>query len=120
MICTLMLLAAAPAPVAAPAQGDWFASLYTGEGIELRADERVFALFSVLNAVGYDSGPITRKEPVPKVLYHPGRQVAPRVIGSDTAARKAADTFLDAHPVALRRYLQYAVSASQPPFSSGA
>lgn len=111
--------AAAPAP-AAPVQGDWFASLYTGEGIELRADERVFALFSVLNAVGYDSGPVTRKEPVPKVMYHPVRQqVRSRVIGGGDDVRKAADTFLDAHPVALRKYLAYAVSSSPPPFASG-
>lgn len=114
--------AAAPAPApAAAAQGDWFASLYTGEGIELRADERVFALFSLLNAVGYDAGPITRKEPVPKVQYHPVRQqVRSRVIGGGEDVRKAADAFLDAHPVALRRYLAYAVSASPPPFANGA
>lgn len=123
MILVSILLLAAPAPAAAPAaqqQGDWFASLYTGEGIELRADERVFALFAMLNAVGYDTGPVTRKEPVPKVLYHPVRlQVRARVIGGDPEVRKAADAFLDAHPVALRRYLSYAVSASPPPFSSG-
>jgi hypothetical protein len=102
-------------------QGDWFASLYTGEGIELRADERVFALFAMLNAVGYDQGPVTRKDPVPKVLYHPVRQqVRQRVIGGDADVRKAADGFLDAHPVGLRKYLQYAVSASPPPFTSGA
>src|SRR5438132_7123183 len=98
----LQMALAASAP--APASGDWFASLYTGEGIELRADERVFALFSVLNAVGYDAGPVTRKDPVPKVLYHPVRQqVRSRVIGSDADVRKAADTFLDAHAVPLRR-----------------
>lgn len=124
LLVSIILAATAPAPAPAPvaaAQGDWFASLYTGEGIELRADERVFALFSVLNAVGYDAGPVTRKEPVPKVLYHPVRQqVRSRVIGGDAAPRQAADTFLDAHPVALRRYLQYAVSAAPPPFASGA
>jgi hypothetical protein len=123
MICTLMLLAAAPAPVAAPAPaaGDWFASLYTGEGIELRADERVFALFSILNAVGYDAGPVTRKEPVPKVLYHPVRQaVRARVIGGDPEVRKAADAFLDAHPFPLKHYLAYAASAANPPFNGGA
>ncbi|MBL8953734.1 MAG: hypothetical protein JNK82_23365 [Myxococcaceae bacterium] len=130
MILVSLLLAAAPAkaapaPAAAPAaahqQGDWFASLYTGEGIELRADERVFALFAMLNAVGYDGGPITRKEPVPKVLYHPVRQqVRQRVIGGDAEVKKVADAFLDAHPVALRRYLAYAASAAPPPFSTGA
>ena len=105
MILVSLMLAAAPAKAAAhppapppPAQvqGDWFASLYTGEGIELRADERVFALFAMLNAVGYDQGPVTRKEPVPKVLYHPVRQqVRQRVIGGDAEVRKAADSFLD-------------------------
>src|SRR5439155_13112830 len=108
------LLATAP-------QGDWFASLYTGEGIELRADERVFALFAMLNAVGYDMGPVTRKEPVPKVLYHPVRQaVRARVIGTEPEVRKAADAFLDAHPLPLKRYLQYAVNVSPPPFAAAA
>jgi len=123
ILVSLLLAATAPAPAPAPAaaQGDWFASLYTGEGIELRADERVFALFAVLNAVGYDQGPVTRKEPVPKVLYHPVRaQVRQRVIGGDAEVKKAADAFLDAHPVGLRRYLAYAASAAPPPFASGA
>src|SRR5437588_717649 len=46
------------APSAARAEADWFASLYTAEGVELRADERVFALYAVLNATGYDEGPV--------------------------------------------------------------
>ncbi|MBK7863424.1 MAG: hypothetical protein IPJ65_33445 [Archangiaceae bacterium] len=120
LLVSMILAASAPAAAPAPAaaQGDWFASLYTGEGIELRADERVFALFAVLNAVGFDQGPVSRKEPVPKVNYHPVRsQVRSRVIGGDAEVRRAADSFLDAHPVALKRYLQYAVSGSPPPFT---
>lgn len=105
----------------ASSQGDWFASLYTGDGVELRNDERVFAFFAVLNAVGFDQGPVTRKEPVPKVNYHPVRQqVRSHVIGGDPEVRKAADAFFDAHPQALRKYLAYAVNSSQPPFASGA
>ncbi len=107
---------AASTSLAAP-QGDWFASLYTGEGIELRNDERIFALFAVLNAAGFDQGPVTRKEPVPKVTYHPVRQlVRARVIGGDPEVRKAADAFFDTHAVSLDRYLAYAVHASPPPF----
>lgn len=114
-----VLLFSAPV-VAAGTQGDWFASLYTGEGIELRNDERVFALFSVLNATGFDQGPVTRKEPVPKVTYHPVRQaVRARVLGGDPEVRKAADAFFDAHPVSLQRYLAYAVGSGQPPFKEG-
>ena len=114
-----VLLFAAPV-VAAGTQGDWFASLYTGEGIELRNDERVFALFSVLNATGFDQGPVTRREPVPKVSYHPVRQaVRARVLGGDPEVRKAADAFFDAHPVSLQRYLAYALGSGPPPFKEG-
>src|SRR5262249_29785005 len=74
-----------------------------------------------LNAVGYDAGPIARKEPVPKVLYHPVRAaVRARVLGGDPEVKKATDSFLDAHPVPLRHYLAYTVSASMPPFATGA
>ncbi len=106
---------------AAGTQGDWFASLYTGEGTELRNDERVFTLFSVFNALGFDQGPVTRKDPVPKIIYHPVRQaVRSRVLGADPEVRKAADAFFDAHPASLQRYLAYAVGSGQPPFKEGA
>lgn len=117
LFCSLILLASTP--VFAASEGDWFASLYTGEGIELRADERVFALFAVLNAVGFDQGPVSRKEPVPKVNYHPVRQqVRSRVIGGDPEVRKLADDFLDKHPMALRSYLHYAIHGVPPPFAA--
>ncbi len=106
--------------LAAP-KNDWFASLYTGEGVELRNEERVFALFAIFNAAGFDQGPVTRKDPVPRVAYHPVRQlVRSRVIGGDPDVKRAADAFFDAHPTALRRYLSYAVASEPPPFSAGA
>lgn len=105
----------------ASSQGDWFASLYTGDGVELRNDERIFALFAIFNAMGFDQGPVTRSNPIPKVVYHPVRQaVRGRVIGGDPEVRKAADAFFDAHQVPLRRYLSYVVGTSQPPFGTGA
>lgn len=108
-------------PAFAASQGDWFASLYTGEGVELRNDERIFALFAIFNALGFDAGPVTRKDPIPKVVYHPVRQaVRGRVIGGDPEVRKAADAFFEAHQVPLRRYLSYVVGTSQPPFATGA
>ncbi len=108
-------------PALAASQGDWFASLYTGEGVELRNDERIFALFAIFNAMGFDQGPVTRKDPIPKVVYHPVRQaVRGRVIGGDPEVRKAADAFFEAHQVPLRRYLSYVVGSAQPPFAAGA
>lgn len=115
----LLLLVASPSFAAS--KGDWFASLYTGEGVELRNDERVFTLFAIFNAMGFDQGPVTRKEPIPRVVYHPVRQqVRGRVIGGDPEVRKAADAFFDAHPTAIRRYLSYVVGSDQPPFAAGA
>ncbi|MFO0600112.1 MAG: hypothetical protein U0228_32690 [Myxococcaceae bacterium] len=116
--CLVVSLAS---PAFAGAKGDWFASLYTGEGVELRNDERVFTLFAIFNAMGFDQGPQTRKEPIPRIVYHPVRQqVRGRVIGGDPEVRKAADAFFDAHPTAIRRYLSYVVAADQPPFAAGA
>lgn len=117
----LALLLLVGSPALAGSKGDWFASLYTGEGVELRNDERVFTLFALFNAMGFDQGPVTRKEPIPKVIYHPVRQqVRGRVIGGDPEVRKAADAFFDAHPTALRRYLSYAMASDPPPFAAGA
>ncbi len=116
--CAVLVFAGSA--VAAP-QGDWFASLYTGDGVELRNDERVFTLFTIFNALGFDQGPVTRKDPVPKVTYHPVRQAArSRAIGGDPEVRKTADAFFDAHPASLRKYLSYAMHSAQPPFATGA
>lgn len=121
MLRLIALLVLVASPAIAGSKGDWFASLYTGEGVELRNDERVFTLFAIFNAMGFDQGPVTRKDPVPKVIYHPVRQqVRGRVIGGDPEVRKAADAFFDAHPTTLRRYLSYAMGSDQPPFAAGA
>jgi len=111
------LLLSAPAL----AESDWFASLYTGEGVELRADERVFTLFSLLNATGFDDAPVTRQYPVPKRLFHPVRQqVRARVLAGDGALREQAELFFDAHPVPMDRYLAYTLQSAPPPFATGA
>ncbi len=121
MVRLFALLVLVASPAFAASKGDWFASLYTGEGVELRNDERVFTLFAIFNAMGFDQGPVTRKDPIPRVVYHPVRQqVRGRVIGGDPEVRKAADAFFDAHPTVIRRYLSYAVASDQPPFATGA
>jgi hypothetical protein len=119
--CLLVSTAVLPAEARAATQGDWFASLYTGEGVELRNDERVFTLFALFNALGFDQGPVTRTQPVPKVNYSPVRQlVRGKVIGGDPEVRKAADAYFDAHPASLGKYLSWAVQADAPPFAAGA
>ena len=102
------------------AEADWFASLYTGEGTELRADERVFTLYALMNAMGYSKAPITRQHPLPKYEFHAVRKdVRLKLLSTDPAVRREADTFFDAHPVPLSRYLAYAVTSDAPPFNAG-
>lgn len=116
----LTVILASSSNALAASQGDWFASLYTGDGVELRNDERVFTLFAIFNALGFDQGPVTRKEPVAKVVYHPVRQqVRARVLGAEPEVRKAADAFFDAHPASLQKYLTWVVHGDAPPFVSG-
>ncbi|MBM4378567.1 MAG: hypothetical protein FJ086_04595 [Deltaproteobacteria bacterium] len=121
MSLRIPLLAALLLSAPALAESDWFASLYTGEGVELRADERVFTLFSLLNANGFDDAPVTRLHPAPRRLFHPVRQqVRARVLSGDGALREQAQSFFDAHPVPLDRYLAYTLQSSPPPFATGA
>lgn len=112
-VSLLALLLALPATAAT--ERDWFSSLYTGEGVELRADERVFALYAVFNAVGFDSGPVVRELPFPKVKYSPVRQaLRAHVLSADAQVRSQADAFLDAHPLELARYLSFAIHSEGP------
>ncbi|MBX5484875.1 MAG: hypothetical protein IRZ16_23895 [Myxococcaceae bacterium] len=106
---------------AARAEADWFASLYTGEGIELRADERVFTLFALFNAMGYDDAPLVRKDPLPRYQFHPVRaEVRQKLLAADPSVRAAANNFFDAHARPMEHYLQYAVQSAAPPFATGA
>ncbi len=108
------------AATAARAEADWFASLYTGDGIELRADERVFTLYALFNALGYDEAPLLREHPIPRRAFHPVRiKVRERVLADEGDLKKQADAFFDGHALPIDRYLAYALSTSPPPFASG-
>lgn len=92
---------------------DWFASLHTEEGVELRSDDRVFTLFALFNAVGLDEGAVVRVEPVPRMTYPKVRElVRARVMGRDGALRDAAQGYLDAHPGPIAGYLAHVIQAS--------
>jgi hypothetical protein len=94
----------------ARAQEDWFASLYTPGGIELRADARVFSLFALLNRTGYDTGTLRREHPVPAWQYTPARaRVREALGGADPSVLQRAQAFFDAHPLPLERYLAVTV-----------
>lgn len=109
-------LGAAAAARAQTVDTDWFASLYTPEGVELRADERLFALYALFNAMGHDEASVLRKDPVPKREYHPvRRQVRAAVAAIDEGLRAKVDAFFDAHPLPASAYLAYAARLAGPP-----
>jgi hypothetical protein len=118
LACTLLMRACAPviavllalgAPLA-HAESDWFASIYTPDGVELRADSRVFTLFALLNRAGYDAGPVRRQYPVPSYRYPPARvRVREALASAEPAVLQRAQAFFDAHPLPLERYLAMAV-----------
>lgn len=115
MLRVLALQALLAASAQAAGKPDWFASLYTAGGLELRPDDRVFTLFTLFNAVGFDQGKLARREPVPKVAYTAVReQVRARAASGDAEVRALADEFFDAHPGSIAKYLSAAVQ-SQPP-----
>lgn len=91
------------------------ASLYTDQGVELRVDDRLFALFAVLNAVGLDRGVEVRHQPVPRMAYPKERAlVRARVLAAAPEVRQAAEAFLDAHPLPLARYVAQVLEAEPP------
>jgi hypothetical protein len=97
---------------------DWFASLYTSDGVEIRQDEGIFTLFALLNSTGFDSGQVTRALPFPKVEFGPVRnRVRAAVLGGDSGTRKMVEAFLDAHPVELNRYLSYVLQDGAAPLT---
>lgn len=96
----------------AQAATDWFASVYTGEGTELRTDQRVFTLFALLNAMGYDEGRVIRRDPIPKREFHPVRRlVRERLVALPAGVRTEAEAFFDSHPQPLRDYLRWALQS---------
>ncbi|MFP2925495.1 hypothetical protein ACLESO_09805 [Pyxidicoccus sp. 3LG] len=92
---------APPAPVE-----DWFASVYTPGGLEVRADLRVFTLFALLNRAGYDAGTRYREHPIPAYRYHPARTYVREALEVESSAVVAeARAFFDAHPAPVEAYL---------------
>lgn len=101
-------LAALLVPASSYAEPDWFASVYSPNGVEIRADERLFTLFATLNALGYDEAPVVRKDPIPRREYSPVRvRVRQALATLDPKLKAQVNGFFDAHPLPLARYVAY-------------
>lgn len=111
LAATLLLL-----PRAGRASSDWFASVYSPKGVEVRADERLFTLFATLNALGYDEAPVVRRDPVPKRAFSPVRvKVREALATLDPKLKDKVSAFFDAHPLPLARYVAYTAQLGPAP-----
>ena len=72
----LVLSAAALAPLfAGEARAQWSsASVFTEDGVELGVEPRIFALFAIMNSVGYDKESVFGPAPLEKPAYAPARE----------------------------------------------
>lgn len=103
-------------PTSSFAAQDWFASVYSPNGVEIRADERLFTLFATLNALGYDDAPVLRKDPIVKREYSPVRlRVRQALATLDPKVKDGVNAFLDAHPLPLSKYVAYAAQLGPAP-----
>ena len=104
------------APGSAFASQDWFASVYSPQGVEVRADERLFTLFATLNALGYDDAPIVRQYPVARREFSPVRaHVRQALSGLDPKLKDQVSAFFDEHPLALGEYVAYTAQLGPAP-----
>ncbi|QSQ26180.1 hypothetical protein JY651_15135 [Pyxidicoccus parkwayensis] len=123
-LLAILILLGAPGPAPAQtraravasalAEEDWFSSVYSAGGLEVRADGRVFTLFALLNRLGYDAGSRYREHPVPAYRYGPARtRVREALVTASPVVLADAQAFFDAHPVPVEDYLARLLAGPQ-------
>lgn len=119
-LCGALAAVVLAVPFTASAE-DWANSLYTAGGTELRADERVFTLFALLNEMGHDEAPIGRTNPIPRREFDPIRQQVRDEVALPADLRAKFEAFFDKNPQPLRSYTAYVLAlGSAPTFTAPA
>jgi hypothetical protein len=100
---------------------DWFLSVYSQAGTEVRYDRATFDLFALLNAAGLDDGERTPGRPIAMVSYVPVRaRVREQLSKAGAAGAEAARAFVSAHAVTAQEYLSVLFQESAPARGVGA
>jgi hypothetical protein len=89
--------------------------VYSSEGVQVRSDARVHALFAVLNDRGFDREAIRGPEPTRAARYHEQRVRLRQVLKLGVDVQKQADAFVAAHPDAPVRYLRAVLALEDAP-----
>jgi hypothetical protein len=102
-------------PALAAPDHDFYLSLLGDSGLEMFSDERLYALFAAFNALGYDNGPVVRKDPIPRASFAPLRVASRAQIQMSVTLQKRFQDFFDAHPMSRDAYIAYTLSLGQAP-----
>lgn len=111
----LMVVGIVMAAVAQRGAAQDLGGLFSQDGVEVRADARVFTLFALFNALGYDretrQGPTPLKAPLFTSLRQELRvELLPKAPTLDPARR-----FVEQNPWALGEYVERTLRLGQPP-----
>lgn len=114
---TLALAIAAGALLSTSAAAQWTkgGSLFTQDGIEISVDARVFAVFAMLNGVGYDGETIHGPPPLRLPQFSEGRQSARNRMGRPGAAVRSFDDVVKKHPGEPSTYVEAALRLGNAP-----
>jgi hypothetical protein len=89
---TVAAVAAVPF-VAGAAQAQWSsASVFTEDGVELGVEPRIFALFALMNSVGYDKESLFGAGPLERPVYAAAREKLRQNLGR-SSSKELADLF---------------------------
>jgi len=102
-------------PAVSASDHDFYLSLLGDSGIELFSDERLYALFAAFNALGYDNGPLVRRDPISRASFTPLRTATRAQIQMSVPLQKRFQDFFDAHPQSREAYIAYTMSLGPAP-----
>ncbi len=106
VLATLLFAVTTVTTYAAPASAQWQPqSLYTEDGVEVGVDGRVFTLFAMLNALGFDDDTSRGPPPVRKPLHANARSKARQNLGRPGPSLKALEAVLAKNPMERSAYI---------------
>jgi|GEM_PF-964393 len=109
------LLAAVLAVPAAAQWGGGGGSLYSEDGVEITVDKRVAAVFTVLNALGYDKEKHFGKPPLSLPEFSKGRTAARKALRRAGLSMKDLQATIDKYPGSPADYARAAMQLGPAP-----
>ncbi len=115
MLLALGVVGALTTTPAAHAEAWSAQALYTQDGVEIGVDARVFALYSMLNALGFDGDESVGPAPLYRPQYSPARAKMRGNLGRRGQAMTAMDAVVQKNPLPARAYLDAVLELGPPP-----